>query len=117
MVDLKAWGESASSAWSGMMFHKLIADEKIVDFSFGMGDEELILMAMGRVLGHAKKQKIMEEKRRNRRIHLLEWFLFLPVLLGMLLGSHFECFYVINSFRNLCCACCDRAIMSGEGGD
>ena len=25
-------------------------------------------------------------------------------------------FYVISSVRNLCCVCCDSAIMSGEGG-
>ena len=28
----------------------------------------------------------------------------------------FECFDVISSVRNLCCVCCDSAIMSGEGG-
>ena len=53
-VDLKAWRESAADVWSGMMFQKRIADGKklLLWISvFGMGDEEFVHEAMGRVLG------------------------------------------------------------------
>ena len=47
--------------------------------------------------------------------------LFLAVLLGKIkfgfVTDHFlSVFYVVNSVRNLCCVCCDSAILSGEGG-